>query len=116
MKSRYKYYWFHLLLLFLIACIVTYPAFVGHRIFWTYDGSVFLGRIEQVYQSLTHFRLPTPISYIGMDHKLGAMNAMYPWLTSLIFVVPMYFVKNKILCLVIGFVILNLFTALNFYV
>lgn len=69
-----------------------------------------------MYQSLTHFRLPTPISYIGMDHKLGAMNAMYPWLTSLIFVVPMFFVKNKMLCLVIGFVILNLFTALNFYV
>lgn len=102
-------------LLMLLACVVTYPAFVGHRLFFTWDGSIFLGRIEQIYHSLINFKLPTPVNYMWLDHNLGVMNAMYPWLTSLIFVIPKFFISNKMLALVIGFVILNYLTALNFY-
>ncbi|WP_102279225.1 V-type ATP synthase subunit I domain-containing protein [[Lactobacillus] timonensis] len=114
-KRKFSRVFFNLLLLLMIACVATYPAFIGHNLFLTYDGNVFLGRIEQIYQSFVHFKLPTPISYIGLDHNLGAMSAMYPWMTSTIFVMPMLFLKNKMLAMVTGFVILNFLTAFNFY-
>lgn len=53
---------------------------------------------------------------MGYGNVGEAFNGIYPWLTSLIFVIPRIIFTNKpLLALFVGFYLLNTLTILNAY-
>lgn len=106
----------NIFLILIFSSLLTLLAFWHGNFPLTYDGKIYLGRIQQVYESLVSHHLPPMINFIGQDHNLGAMTAMYPWLSSLIFIVPMFILKNGFYSFLIGFIILNFITGVNFYI
>lgn len=99
----------------LLSLVLTLSAFWHGTFSLTYDGKIYLGRIQQVYESLKGLHLPPMINFIGQDHNLGAMTAMYPWLSSIIFIIPLLILKNGFYAFFTGFVILNVITGIKFY-
>lgn len=89
------------------------PAFTNHLFKLSFDGNIHLSRFESITQSLKHLVLPPPVNFIGLKHTGLAMNGMYPWLSSTIFVIPKLLFENPILALMIGFTILNFITIFN---
>ena len=115
MKTKKLLITIDMLILLSLSIIVTVPVFWHGNFPLTYDGKIYLGRIQQVYESLRNFHLPSEISFIGQDHNLGSMTAMYPWLSSLIFILPLFIIKNGLYSFALGFILLNFITGLNFY-
>jgi len=97
------------------ALLSTYPAFAGHFFAINNDGDIHLARLESLYQAFKVGHLPSLINFIGFAHQGIAMNAMYPWLTLLIFVIPRFLFQSPMLGLAVGFLVLNLLTILNCY-
>lgn len=116
MKTKKSLITIDMLILLVLSIIVTVPSFLHGSFALTYDGKIYLGRIQQVYESLRNFQLPSEISFIGQDHNLGSMTAMYPWLSSLIFILPLLIIKNGFYSFILGFILLNFITGLNFYI
>ncbi|ALG26292.1 hypothetical protein AN634_09810 [Lactiplantibacillus plantarum] len=93
-----------------------------HKIFYALhffelsnDGGVHLARLESLYQAFNVGRAPSLINFIGFDNQGVAMNAMYPWITLLIYIIPRLIIDNPMLALAIGFSLMNFFTILNSY-
>ncbi|KRN20479.1 hypothetical protein IV79_GL000534 [Pediococcus claussenii] len=106
---------FSLLFIVILAFLSVYSAFSGHFFANSYDGMVHIARIESVFQAVKNFRVPSLINFIGFGHQGLALNAMYPWITLLIFVIPKVILHNVILAFASGFFILNLITIFNTY-
>lgn len=75
---------------------------------------VHLTRWESIYQALKSGQLPPLVNLIGFRQDGAAFTAMYPWLTSLIFILPRFLV-GPLAALFIGFVVLNFLTMVNAY-
>lgn len=106
---------FSLVFIVILAFLSIYPAFYGLFFANSYDGMVHIARIESVFQAVKNFRVPSLINFIGFGHQGLALNAMYPWLTLLIFVIPKLILHNVMLAFASGFFILNLITIFNTY-
>lgn len=109
-----------IVMLLLIFCFISFlsviPAFYGGYIKFHYDGSVHISRFESVYMALKSKDLPPIINFIGFSGSLNAYNGMYPWLTTLIFVLPRFILGgNQLYALMAGFFILNFLTMFNTY-
>ena len=107
----------YLILLFLVlAIIATVPAFLGGYFKVTYDGGVHLTRWESIYQALKHGKLPVLVNFIGFQGIANAYTGLYPWITSLLFILPRFiFTTNPIAALFCGFVLLNFLTQIATY-
>ena len=99
----------------ILALLSTYPAFSGHFFAINSDGQVHLARLESLYQALRSGRFPSLINFIGFDNHGIAVNAMYPWPTLLIFVIPRLLFQSPMLGLAVGFLLMNIFTLTNAY-
>lgn len=97
------------------AFISTYPAFMEHFFANSNDGMVHIARIESIYQAIKSGRVPSLINFIGFGNQGQALNAMYPWLTLLIFVIPKLVVHNAMVAFTAGFFVLNVLTIFNIY-
>ncbi|KRO28797.1 hypothetical protein DY78_GL001978 [Lactiplantibacillus fabifermentans DSM 21115] len=93
----------------------TWPAFSGGFFGMNNDGDIHLARLASVYTALRAGHLPSLVNFIGLGHRGLAVNAMYPWVTLLIFVVPHLWWSNALGALAIGFFLLNLITIMNSY-
>ncbi|KRL06135.1 hypothetical protein [Liquorilactobacillus hordei] len=94
-----------------LAIIATVPAFLGGYFKVTYDGGVHLTRWESIYQALKHGKLPVLVNFIGFQGIANAYTGLYPWITSLLFILPRFiFTTNPIAALFCGFVLLNFMT------
>lgn len=94
-----------------LALISTYIAFHGK--FWDVggDGVFHLSRFESIYQALAAGQLPGRLNFIGFNHQGAAITGMYPWLSSLIFILPRFIPGvGAFGALAIGFFILNFLT------
>ncbi|WP_047999513.1 hypothetical protein [Lactiplantibacillus herbarum] len=98
-----------------LAFIATYPAFSGHYFAINNDGSIHLARLESLYQAFKAGRLPSLVNFIGFGNQGVAMNAMYPWLTMMIYVIPRFILHNPMSGLAAGFLIMNIITTVNTY-
>lgn len=96
-----------------LAVLSTLPAFTNHIFKLSYDGNIHLARYAAITQALSHGSLPPLVNFIGLNHTGIAMNGMYPWLTSTIFIIPKLLFSNPIIALMIGFVLLNFLTIFN---
>ena len=99
----------------ILALLSTYPAFSGHFFAINNDGDVHLARLEAIYQAFKAGHFPSLINFIGFAHHGIAINAMYPWLTLLIYVIPRFLFQSPMLGLAVGFLLMNLFTIINSY-
>lgn len=99
-----------------MAFICSVIAVNGHFPFYIpYDGMVHLGRFEQIYESLRIGKVPSEVSFIGPGHNLNALMSCYPWLTSIIFILPRFLFHNIVVSFLLGFFLINLVTVLNMY-
>lgn len=114
-NSRYFEATLTLIIISLLALISTYPAFSGYFFELSNDGGVHLARLESLYQAFNAGRAPSLINFIGFNNQGVAMNAMYPWITLLIYIIPRLIIDNPMLALAIGFWLMNFFTILNSY-
>ncbi|MDD9138247.1 hypothetical protein H7198_01295 [Fructobacillus sp. CRL 2054] len=92
------------------------PAFIGHFYSLSFDGIFHLDRFASVSSSFKDGSLPTLFNfkYAPSNSQPGvAINAMYPWVSGLIFIIPSLLIKNQLLALAIGFFILNVITIVN---
>ncbi|MFB9768723.1 hypothetical protein [Lactiplantibacillus modestisalitolerans] len=103
------------ILMIILAILSTYPAFTNQFFNINHDGDIHLARMESIYQALKVGHYPSLINLIGFHNHGIAMNAMYPWLTLLIYVLPRLVLGNPMLSLAVGFVIMNLLTIFNTY-
>lgn len=106
---------FGLALGLLLASASTWIAFHGGFFAINNDGEIHLARMESIYQALHAGRLPSLVNFIGYSHRGTAMNAMYPWLTTMIFVAPRLLGANPIAALAVGFFLLNVVTLAGGY-
>ena len=98
-----------------LAWLSTYPAFSGHMVDVSADGRIHLARIESIYDSLKMMHQPGLVSFVGLNQIGAIVNAMYPYLTLLMFVVPKLIIADNVIALMIGFIILNAVTILTAY-
>ncbi|MFC6201754.1 YfhO family protein [Lactiplantibacillus nangangensis] len=98
-----------------LAFLSTYPAFAGHFFAINNDGDIHLARLESIYQALKAGHLPSLINFIGFSHQGIAVNAMYPWPTLMIFVIPRFLFQSPMAGLAVGFFIMNLMAIVNIY-
>jgi hypothetical protein len=103
------------LIILVLAFISTYPAFTGHFFALSNDGSIHLARLESLYQAFKAGRLPSLVNFIGFKNNGVAMNAMYPWLTMMIYVIPRLLIQSPMLAFALGFFIMNIITVTNSY-
>lgn len=94
-----------------LAFISTYVVFFGQYFDSSSDGLFHLSRFEAVYQSLAVGEWPSRFNFIGFDHQGSVITGMYPWLTSLMFILPR-FIADPFTALSIGFFIMNLLTMI----
>ena len=79
----------------LLAFISTYPAFFNHSFKLTWDGPIHLWRFEAISDALRNGKLPPIVNFMGYGNVGEAFNGIYPWLTSLIFVITRIIFNNK---------------------
>lgn len=103
-------------IILVLAVIAVMPAFTGHYYNASSDAFYHLDRFENIYHALKSGHLPSlfNFAYSPSNSRVGvAINALYPWLPGLIFVVPRFFISDPIVAMAAGFVILNLLTMLS---
>lgn len=110
-KENVKNFVVPLMIMVVLACASTYIAFHGKYFDVGMDAIFHLTRFESVYQSLAAGQWPGRFNFIGFQHQGAVITGMYPWLSSLIFILPRFFV-GPFGALAIGFCILNLLTML----
>lgn len=116
LRHKYKNIVVDSVLLIILAFLCTVIALNGKsQFFIAGDGIVHLGRFEQIVESIKHLKVPSEISFIGSGHNLTAFISCYPWLSSLIFIFPRLFIKNIVICFIIGYFMINLLTGFNIY-
>lgn len=106
----------------IVVCFITVVSFLSvyfifyhHYFKLGYDGPVHLARLEAVAQALEHHRLAPSINFIGFSGNGSIFNAMYPWVTSLIFIIPHVLIHNPMIALFIGFFLTTFITMFNCY-
>lgn len=103
----------------LVICIlglglaITLPEFWHRAFIMSSDGKFHFARLEQVFQALSHFQLPSLVNFIGVGQEGLAVNGMYPWLMAIIFILPRFLIHNPILSLAIGFLMVNWLTGIT---
>ncbi|CAB1719562.1 hypothetical protein [Lactiplantibacillus plantarum] len=105
----------NVLIILVLAFVSSYPAFTGHFFALSNDGAIHLARLESLYQAFKVGRLPSLVNFIGFNNSGVAMNAMYPWLTMMIYVIPRLLIQGPMLALALGFFIMNTITITNSY-
>lgn len=80
-----------------------------------FDDLVHFQAFESVVEAFNNLRLPPIINFIGFSANGEAFNGMYPWITSLIFIIPRLIIKNVIFSLYISFCLLSFITMTNSY-
>ncbi|QEA59750.1 hypothetical protein FGL74_08530 [Leuconostoc koreense] len=119
MSRRHSSVWLHHFIIFVIICILSFlstlPAFTNNTFKLSYDGNIHLARYDAITQALSHVSLPPLVNFIGLNHTGLAMNGMYPWITSIIFIIPKLLFNNPIVALMVGFIILNFLTIFNVF-
>lgn len=119
MLRRHSPVWLHHFIVFVIICVSsllsTLPAFTNNTFKLSYDGNIHLARYDAITQALSHGSLPPLVNFIGLHHTGLAMNGMYPWITSTIFIIPKLLFNNPIVALMVGFIILNFLTIFNVF-
>lgn len=121
LKKKYRQFlkkvWLvDLILIVLLAIIAVFPAFIGHYYNASSDGFNHLDRFENIYTALKEGHLPSLFNYAytpSNGHAGVAMNGLYPWIPSLIFVLPRFIISDPITSLAVGFIILNILTMLT---
>ena len=107
---------FFLVFLFLVLSILSvYPAFAGHFFKLTMDGKIHLVRFEPIAESFRHMELPPMVNFLGFGNIGEVFTSTYPWISELIFIIPLAIFKNPISAMKIGFTLLNFLTMLNAY-
>lgn len=114
-NSRCIRYIIIILVILITSVLSTIPAFTDSFFKLSYDGSIHIARFEAVIQALQHHSLPPLVNFIGLKHTGLSMNGMYPWVSSLIFILPNLLFKNSLVALFVGFIILNFLTIFNTY-
>lgn len=106
----------------IVICFITvvsffsvYFIFYHHYFKLGYDGPVHLARLEAVTQAIKHRRLVPLVNFIGFSGNGSIFNAMYPWITSLIFIIPHVLIHNPMIALFIGFFLTSFITMFNCY-
>jgi len=103
----------------LVICIlglglgITMPEFWHRAFIMSPDGMFHFARLEQVFQALSHFQLPSLVNFIGVGQEGLAANGMYPWLMAIIFILPRFIIHSPILSLAIGFLMINWLTGIT---
>lgn len=92
-----------------LAFISTYVVFFGQYFDSSADGLFHLSRFESVYQALAAGAIPGRLNFIGFNHQGAIVTGMYPWISSLIFILPR-FIAEPFMALAIGFFIMNFLT------
>lgn len=103
-------------LMLILAVVAVIPAFTGHYYNASSDCFYHLDRFENIYQALKSGHLPSlfNFAYSPSNSRVGvAINAIYPWIPGLIFVLPRFVIADPIIALAAGFVTLNLLTMLT---
>lgn len=100
---------------FMLSFIVTYFYFYKGYFKAGFDDIVHFQVFESITKALENQRLPPLINFIGFSANGEAFNGMYPWITSLIFVIPKLVIKNEILALYFSTSILLFITLVNCY-
>lgn len=96
-----------------LAFASTYVVFSGQYFDAGGDALFHMSRFESIYQALASGQWPSRFNFIGFNHQGAAITAMYPWITSLIFILPRFFSGvGPFEALVIGFFIINLLTMM----
>ena len=70
---------------------------------------------ESITNAFENHRLPPLVNFIGFSANGESFNGMYPWVTSLIFVIPRLLINNVILALYFSISILLFITLFNCY-
>lgn len=105
-----------LFIFFLVtALLITYPAFKIGTFKTTIDGEIHFIKLLSIEDAFKHGELPPLVNFIGYRNIGTAFNGMYPWITSLIFIIPQVLLSKPVTALFIGFIILNILTQLNMY-
>jgi len=105
--------------LLLVICIlglglaITVPEFWHRAFIMSPDGMFHFARLEQVFQALSHFQLPSLVNFIGVAQEGLAVNGMYPWLMAIVFILPRFLIHNPVLSLAIGFLMINWLTGIT---
>lgn len=107
--------WQYFLCFFLIALTINYFYFYKGFFKAGFDDIVHFQAYESVIKAFKVWRLPPVINFIGFSANGEAFNGMYPWITSLIFIIPRLTITNVITSLYISFSILSFITMLNCY-
>lgn len=100
-----------MLVIMMLAFLSTYVVFFGQYFDSSADGLFHMSRFESVYQSFAAGQWPSRFNFIGFDNQGSVISGMYPWITSLIFILPR-FIAEPFTALAIGFFIMNLLTMI----
>lgn len=95
--------------------MITYPAFTDGYFKTTMDGEIHFIKMDAITTTLKSGSLPPLVNFAGYFNTGMAFNGMYPWIASLIFIIPKMIIGKPITALVIGFVCLNMLTMVNTY-
>lgn len=79
------------------------------------DGRFHLIRMASIYQSLNDGHLPDMVNFFGFNQRGLAITAVYPWLGTWMFILPMFISHNPAVVGFIGFFIINLMTIGSMY-
>lgn len=109
--------WLLIIALFgIISILATYFAFTKGYFILNWDGYIHLTRFENIYMSLKAGSLPPLVNLLGFGNVGHAFNSMYPWISSLILIIPRFLFENPIMALACGMCIVNFLTVINTYI
>lgn len=98
---------------FILSFIVTYFYFYKDYFKVGFDDIVHFQVFESIANAFENHRLPPLVNFIGFSANGESFNGMYPWVTSLIFVIPRLLINNVILALYFSMSILLFITLFN---
>ncbi|GAO99113.1 glycosyltransferase family protein [Fructobacillus ficulneus] len=115
-KANENNHIFDLFLILILTIISVLPAFLHGYYNSSVDGIYHFARFENIASSLKSDTLPSlfNFNYAPINSYQGvAINAMYPWLDGLLFIVPRIVISNPLHAMEIGFFLLNFLTIFN---
>lgn len=98
---------------FILSFTVTYFYFYKGYFKVGFDDIVHFQVFESIANAFENHRLPPLVNFIGFSANGESFNGMYPWITSLIFIIPRLLISNVILALYFSMSILLFITLFN---
>ncbi|GAO99117.1 glycosyltransferase family protein [Fructobacillus ficulneus] len=116
MENKRKKLVLDIFLIIVLALLSIYPAFTERFFNVSWDGIYHLTRFEDITKAFSSNHVPSLFNfqYKASTNPFGvAVNAFYPWVSGLIFIVPELIFSNPLFALKVGFFLLNAITILN---